>query len=56
MRSFIAPLILAPLMFAATPVFAQSNPSAEQIINSLKPTGNLTARRHARHSSRGAVR
>ena len=43
MRSFIAPLILAPLIFAAAPVFAQSNPSADQIINSLKPTGNLTA-------------
>ena len=41
MRSFIAPLILAPLVFAAVPAFAQSNPSADQIINSLKPTGNL---------------
>jgi OmpA-OmpF porin, OOP family len=40
-RSFIAPLILAPLMFAAAPAFAQSNPSADQIINSLKPSGNL---------------
>ncbi len=43
MRSFIAPLILAPLMLATAPVFAQGNPSADQIINSLKPTGNLTA-------------
>jgi outer membrane protein OmpA-like peptidoglycan-associated protein len=42
-RSFIAPLILAPLVFATTPVFAQGNPSADQIINSLRPTGNLTA-------------
>ncbi len=42
MRRFIAPLILAPLMFATAPVFAQGNPSADQIINSLKPTGNLT--------------
>jgi outer membrane protein OmpA-like peptidoglycan-associated protein len=42
-RSFIAPLILAPLVLATTPVFAQGNPSADQIINSLKPTGNLTA-------------
>ena len=42
-RSSIAPLILAPLMFATTPVFAQGNPSADQIINSLKPTGNLMA-------------
>lgn len=41
MRNFIAPLILAPLVFTATPAFAQSNPSADQIINSLKPTGNL---------------
>ena len=43
MRRFIAPLLLAPLVFTATPVFAQGNPSAEQIINSLKPSGNLTA-------------
>ncbi|MGA3402390.1 MAG: OmpA family protein [Acetobacteraceae bacterium] len=43
MRSFIAPLILAPLMLTTAPVFAQGNPSADQIINSLKPTGNLTA-------------
>jgi len=42
-RSFIAPLILAPLMLTTAPVFAQGNPSADQIINSLKPTGNLTA-------------
>lgn len=41
MRRFIAPLIVAPLVFAAVPAFAQSNPSADQIINSLKPTGNL---------------
>jgi outer membrane protein OmpA-like peptidoglycan-associated protein len=41
-RGLIAPLILAPLMLATTPVFAQSNPSADQIINSLKPSGNLT--------------
>ncbi|HUN44782.1 MAG TPA: OmpA family protein [Acetobacteraceae bacterium] len=42
MRSFIAPIIMVPLVFAAVPAFAQSNPSADQIINSLKPTGNLT--------------
>jgi OmpA-OmpF porin, OOP family len=46
-RSFIAPLIVAPLIAASfvcapTAVFAQSNPSSEQIINSLKPKGNLT--------------
>lgn len=43
MRSLFAPLILAPLMFAAVPAFAQGNPSADQIINSLKPSGNLVA-------------
>jgi len=41
-RSFIAPLVVASFMFPVVPVFAQSNPSADQIINSLKPTGNLT--------------
>ena len=30
-------------MLTTAPVFAQGNPSADQIINSLKPTGNLTA-------------
>lgn len=43
MRRLIAPLILAPLLFSAAPVFAQGSPSSEQIINSLKPTGNLTS-------------
>ncbi len=43
MRSLFAPLIAAPLIFAAVPAFAQGNPSADQIINSLKPSGNLTA-------------
>lgn len=43
MRSVIASLILAPLVFTAAPALAQSNPSAQQIINSLKPTGNLAA-------------
>jgi OOP family OmpA-OmpF porin len=42
-RSIFAPLIVAPLFFTAIPVFAQGNPSADQIINSLKPSGNLTA-------------
>jgi OOP family OmpA-OmpF porin len=41
-RSLIAPLILAPLMFTNVPAFAQGNPSADQIINSLKPSGNLS--------------
>jgi len=40
-RSLFAPLILAPLLLSAAPVFAQGNPSADQIINSLKPSGNL---------------
>lgn len=43
MRSLFAPLIATPLIFAGVPAFAQGNPSADQIINSLKPTGNLTA-------------
>jgi outer membrane protein OmpA-like peptidoglycan-associated protein len=43
MRRYLAPLILAPLVFAAAPAFAQGNPSADQIINSLKPSGNLAA-------------
>jgi OOP family OmpA-OmpF porin len=42
-RSLFAPLILAPLAFAAAPAIAQGNPSADQIINSLKPSGNLVA-------------
>lgn len=41
MRSLITPLLLAPLMLAGGPAFAQSNPTAAQIIQSLKPTGNL---------------
>ena len=43
MRSVFASLILAPLVFAGAPAFAQGNPSADQIIKSLKPTGNLAA-------------
>lgn len=41
MRRMIAPLLIAPLVFGAAPVFAQSNPSAAQIIQSLTPHGNL---------------
>lgn len=41
MRRLIAPLLAVPLIFGAAPVFAQSNPSADQIIQSLKPKGNL---------------
>jgi len=40
-RSLLAPFIAAPLVFATLPAFAQGNPSADQIINSLKPSGNL---------------
>ena len=42
-RSLIAPIVLAPLVFGSLPVFAQGNPSADQIINSLRPSGNLAA-------------
>jgi OmpA-OmpF porin, OOP family len=40
-RSLLAPIVVAPLVFGSLPAFAQSNPSADQIINSLKPSGNL---------------
>jgi OOP family OmpA-OmpF porin len=40
-RSLIAPIIVAPLVFGSVPAFAQGSPSADQIINSLKPSGNL---------------
>jgi OmpA-OmpF porin, OOP family len=42
-RSLIAPIVVVPLVFGSLPAFAQSNPSADQIINSLKPSGNLVA-------------
>jgi OmpA-OmpF porin, OOP family len=41
MRAAIATLIVAPLALAAVPAAAQSNPSSDQIIQSLKPSGNL---------------
>ncbi len=41
MRAVILSLIAAPLLLAALPAAAQSNPSSDQIIQSLKPTGNL---------------
>ena len=41
MRPLIAPLVIAPLVLGSLPAFAQSHPSADQIINSLRPTGNL---------------
>lgn len=43
MRILIAPIIVVPLVFGSLPAFAQGNPSADQIINSLRPTGNLVA-------------
>lgn len=41
MRSLIISLIAAPLALGTLPAFAQSNPSADEIIQSLKPSGNL---------------
>jgi OmpA-OmpF porin, OOP family len=41
MRRLTASLIAAPILFGGVPGFAQSNPTAEQIIDALKPTGNL---------------
>ncbi|HLY90400.1 MAG TPA: OmpA family protein [Acetobacteraceae bacterium] len=41
MRVLITSIIVAPLVLGSLPAFAQSNPSASQIINSLKPSGNL---------------
>jgi OmpA-OmpF porin, OOP family len=40
-RSLITPLIIAPLVLGSLPVLAEGNPSADQIINSLRPSGNL---------------
>jgi outer membrane protein OmpA-like peptidoglycan-associated protein len=34
-------LVVAPLVLGSLPAFAQNSPSASQIINSLKPSGNL---------------
>jgi OmpA-OmpF porin, OOP family len=41
MRAAIVCLITAPLALAALPALAQSNPSSDQIIQQLKPSGNL---------------
>ena len=43
MRKIFAPFIALPLVVAGLPVFAQSSPSADQIINSLRPSGNLVS-------------
>ena len=40
-RSKIAAIVVAPLILGSLPALAQSSPSADQIINSLKPSGNL---------------
>jgi OOP family OmpA-OmpF porin len=40
-RSLIAPIVVAPLLLGGPSAFAQSNPSSDQIINSLRPSGNL---------------
>jgi OOP family OmpA-OmpF porin len=40
-RALITSIVVAPLVLGSLPAFAQSNPSASQIINSLKPSGNL---------------
>jgi OOP family OmpA-OmpF porin len=42
MRALMLSVILAPLAFATVPAMAQANPSADDIIQSLKPGGNLT--------------
>jgi len=42
MRAFMLPVIAASLAFVAVPALAQNNPSSDQIIQSLKPGGNLT--------------
>ena len=40
MRSLLAPIVILPLVLSVS-AHAQSGPSADQIINSLRPTGNL---------------
>ncbi len=40
MRSLIASMVIVPLVLSL-PAFAQGSPSADQIINSLRPSGNL---------------
>jgi outer membrane protein OmpA-like peptidoglycan-associated protein len=40
-RTLIASIVVAPLLLSSLPAFAQGNPSASQIINSLRPSGNL---------------
>ena len=42
MRALMLSVIVAPLAFAAPAAMAQGSPSADSIIQSLKPGGNLT--------------
>ncbi len=41
MRGSLPPIVGTLMLLASLPAFAQGSPSADQIINSLKPTGNL---------------
>lgn len=40
MRTLLAPMVILPLMLSV-PAHAQGGPSADALINSLRPTGNL---------------
>jgi OOP family OmpA-OmpF porin len=42
-RILLTPILVAPLLLGSVPAFAQGNPSASQIINSLRPSGNLVS-------------
>lgn len=42
MHSLIAPVLVVPFAFGTLPAAAQSNPSADQIIKSLTPTGDVS--------------
>jgi outer membrane protein OmpA-like peptidoglycan-associated protein len=42
-RRFIAPIVAMPLLIGGLPASAQNSLSADQIINSLKPTGNAVS-------------
>lgn len=55
MRNLLLSFIALPLVVGTVPAFAQSNPSADQIINSLKPTGSLVGgTRGIRHGADAA--
>ena len=40
-RPLIVAIVVVPLAFGSLPALAQGNPSADQIINSLRPSGNM---------------